>query len=67
MRRPIFIVSLIAILGLSGCLQNNLQRGVAGAAVGAVAADATGGSPLTGAVVGGAVGATCNQYSSLCR
>lgn len=50
-------------LGLAGCLENNIQRGVAGAAGGAVISGATGGSPLTGAVVGGAAGYFCNDLN----
>ena len=50
-------------LGLSGCLANDTERGVAGAAGGAVIAGATGGDPLTGAVVGGAVGYFCRDLN----
>jgi osmotically inducible lipoprotein OsmB len=48
---------------LSGCLANNAQRGAAGAVGGAVIADVTGGSALTGAVVGGAAGYFCNDMN----
>jgi osmotically inducible lipoprotein OsmB len=51
-RKTILLVPLL--LGLAGCLENDLQRGVAGAAGGAVISSATGGSAVTGAVVGGA-------------
>jgi osmotically inducible lipoprotein OsmB len=51
------------VFGLSGCLENNTQRGVVGAAGGAVIADATGGSPITWAVVGGAAGYFCHDLN----
>jgi osmotically inducible lipoprotein OsmB len=51
------------VLTLSGCLQNDTQRGLAGAAGGAVIASATGGSAVTGAVVGGAAGYFCRDLN----
>jgi osmotically inducible lipoprotein OsmB len=58
------ILLLIPIaFALSGCLANNAQRGAAGAVGGAVIADVTGGSALTGAVVGGAAGYFCNDLN----
>jgi hypothetical protein len=55
------ILLFATLVGLSGCLENNAQRGVAGAAGGAVISGATGGSPVTGAVIGGAAGYFCND------
>ena len=53
---------LMAIaLTLSGCLQTDTERGLAGAAGGAVIADVTGGNALTGAVIGGAAGVFCDD------
>lgn len=52
---------LTATLSLSACLNTDAERGLAGAAGGAVIADATGGSALTGAVVGGAAGVFCDD------
>lgn len=49
--------------GLSGCLANDAERGLAGAAGGAVIAGATGGSPVTGAVVDGAAGYFCRDLN----
>jgi len=60
-------LAALAIAGLSGCLQNDLQRGLAGAAVGAVAADAVGVDPITGAAVGAAAGALCDDFTRVCR
>ncbi len=56
-----FVLLTIAALGLSACLANDTERGLVGAAGGAVIAGATGGSPVTGAVVGGAAGYFCRD------
>jgi osmotically inducible lipoprotein OsmB len=58
--KSILLFSTLAF-GLSGCLENDAQRGLAGAAGGAVIAGATGGQPLTGALVGGAAGFFCRD------
>lgn len=59
------IKSIVLIIplafALSGCLENNTQRGVAGAVGGAVVADAVGGNPVTGAVIGGGAGYFCKD------
>jgi osmotically inducible lipoprotein OsmB len=60
--KPILICVTIA-MGLSGCLQSDSERGLAGAAGGAVISGATGGSPLTGAVLGGAAGYFCRDLN----
>ncbi|MGV8989562.1 MAG: hypothetical protein ACOH2H_25425 [Cypionkella sp.] len=57
------LLILPVLFSLAGCLENNTQRGVAGAAGGAVIAGATGGSPLTGAVIGGAAGYLCKDLN----
>lgn len=54
-------VALAAVGLLAGCLENDAERGVVGAAGGAVVADAIGGNALTGAVVGGAAGVFCDD------
>ena len=62
MMRMVKISGLLAVaLALSGCLDTDTERGLAGAAGGAVIADVTGGSALTGAVVGGAAGVFCDD------
>ncbi|MBU2993911.1 hypothetical protein Q4555_11240 [Octadecabacter sp. 1_MG-2023] len=61
------ILAVGAIASLSACLDNDLERGLAGAAAGAVLADATGVDPVTGALVGGAAGALCDEVTSVCR
>jgi hypothetical protein len=67
MLKPIWIIAAIGTLGLSGCLENDLQRGLVGAAGGAVVADAVGVDPVTGALIGGAAGAVCDQVTKICR
>jgi hypothetical protein len=62
--KPLAALALsLATLGLSGCLQSDEERALAGAVGGAVIGDATGGSPLTGAVVGGAAGYFCRDLN----
>lgn len=56
-------VGLIVVTLLSGCLDNDLERGAAGAAAGAVVADVTGGNVLTGALIGGAGGVLCDDIN----
>ena len=57
------LLRLVIVTSLSGCLANNAQRGAAGAASGAVISGVTGGSPVTGAVIGGAAGYLCNDLN----
>lgn len=63
--RNLLVVGLAAF-ALSGCLDTDTERGLAGAAGGAVVADALGGNALTGAVVGGAAGVFCDD-AGVCR
>lgn len=58
-----FLLPFAFFLGLSGCLASDAERGLAGAAGGAVIGATTGGSPVTGAVVGGAVGYLCRDLN----
>lgn len=53
-------------VALSGCLATDTERGLAGAAGGAVIADVTGGNAVTGAVIGGAAGVFCDDLG-VCR
>ncbi len=60
-------------LGLAACSEgqglgdySDTQRGIAGAAAGAVISDATGGNALTGAVIGGAAGVFCDD-AGVCK
>ena len=56
-----------AVVSLSACLDSDLERGVAGAAAGAVVAEVVGVDPITGALVGGAAGALCDEVVSVCN
>lgn len=58
-----FFLFATLVVSLSGCLANDTERGLAGAATGAVIGGVTGGSPVTGAVVGGAVGYFCRDLN----
>ena len=60
--RSIVLMSAICTI-LSGCLANDAERGLAGAATGAVISGATGGDPMAGAVVGGAAGYFCRDLN----
>ncbi len=63
------IVLAVLSVALSGCLiQNDGQRALVGGAVGAVAADAMGFDPITGAALGVGAGALCHQAGvGICR
>ncbi|MFO7919495.1 MAG: hypothetical protein R6U99_01535 [Nioella sp.] len=62
------LIALCAIAtgGLAGCLNNDLDRAAAGAAIGGAGAYAVGGSVATGVIVGTAAGALCDD-AGLCR
>lgn len=57
-------VLVAAILGLSGCGDTDLERGVTGAAIGGVGASALGGNVATGALAGGAAGVLCDDVGA---
>ncbi len=61
------ILAATALVSLSACLENDLQRGLVGAAGGAVVAGAVGVDPVTGALIGGAAGALCDEVTRICR
>ena len=56
-------IAVVFIAGtlLAGCGDTRLEQLLSGAAIGAAGAAAVGGDPATGAVVGGAVGGTCQE------
>ena len=64
MHRTILSLAVAAVLGLAGCIDTDLERGLTGAAAGALLADAVGGNALTGALIGGAAGATCDDLGA---
>ena len=55
------IVGACAFAVLAGCQWNDLERAGAGAATGAVVAQATSGNLLTGAIIGAGAGALCDD------
>lgn len=65
-KTPKLLGILAATLALSACLDTDTERGLAGAAGGAVIAEATGGNAVTGAVIGGAAGVFCDD-AGICR
>lgn len=61
------IILAVALTGsLAGCLQTDSERGVAGAAAGALIADATDNNVIAGAAIGGLAGAFCDD-AGVCR
>ena len=61
MFKKTWIIAVVALVGLTACLDNDTKRGLAGAAGGAIAADALGGNAAVGAVVGGGAGVFCDD------
>jgi hypothetical protein len=62
------ILAAAVIASLSACLlDSDLERGIAGAAAGAVVANALGGDAVTGAIAGGAAGALCDEVTRICQ
>ena len=63
--KPWLVLPLL-VFGLAGCLETDAERGIAGAAGGAVVSNALGGSAVTGAIVGGAGGVFCDDLG-ICK
>ena len=63
MRKSFITVAIAATFGLAACGDTDLERGVSGAAIGAVGAELTGGNAVTGAAVGGAAGVFCDDLT----
>ena len=57
MRTTSLLLALLGVAALSGCLQTDGERALAGAAGGAIVADAIDANALTGAALGAAAGA----------
>ena len=57
MRKTTLVLAVLGAAALSGCMQTDGQRALAGAAAGAVIADATDNNAITGAALGAAAGA----------
>jgi len=64
-RKKMKIRSLVlltaAAMALSACLDNDLERGAAGAAAGVIIAETTDGNTVAGAVIDGAAGVLCDD------
>ncbi|MEM9854859.1 MAG: hypothetical protein AAF841_10460 [Pseudomonadota bacterium] len=54
-------LALVGVTLVSGCLDTDGERALAGAAGGAILSDAFGGSVATGAIAGAAAGALCDD------
>jgi hypothetical protein len=66
MRISKIILGLVAAAALAGCMQTDGERALAGAAAGALIADATDNNVAVGAVGGAAAGALCDD-AGICR
>lgn len=66
MRKTISFFAVVAVLGLAACGDSDLERGVSGAAIGAVGAKALDGDVVTGAAVGAAAGVLCDDLTDIC-
>lgn len=66
MRTKSILIAGIAAFSLSACLGSNLERGVAGAGAGVVAANVLGTDPAATALAGAAVGLFCDDVG-VCR
>ncbi len=58
-----FLLLSVVCTSLAGCLANDNERGLAGAASGAVIGGVAGGNPVAGAVIGGAAGYFCRDLN----
>lgn len=66
MRTKSILIAGIAAFSLSACLDSNLERGVAGAGAGVVAANVLGTDPAATALAGAAAGLFCDDVG-VCR
>lgn len=62
-----FLLLALVATTLSACLANDSERALVGAAAGAALAATTNGDVLTGAIVGGAAGALCDEVTGICQ
>lgn len=66
MREIRLLVALSAVGALAGCMSNDSQRALAGAAGGAIIADVADTNVAAGAAIGAAAGALCDD-AGLCN
>lgn len=55
------MLAAVAATTLVACGDTDLERGVSGAAIGALAAEATGNDAVVGAAIGGTAGVLCDN------
>jgi len=68
MRYKFAAAGLAVILALGACGETDFERGVTGAAIGAVGASLTGNDPLVGGAIGAGVGVLCDDLTpQYCR
>jgi hypothetical protein len=58
--------ALAVLMGLSGCLDTDAERALAGAGAGIVVAETTGGNAVVGGVAGAAAGVFCDDVG-ICK
>ena len=63
MQKKLTFAAVAALLTLAACGDTDLERGVSGAAIGAVTAEVLGGNVVTGAAIGGAAGVLCDDLT----
>lgn len=63
MQKTPFILALLAVSALAGCLQTDGERALAGAAAGAIVADAFDQNVVAGAAIGGLAGTYCDDLN----
>lgn len=63
MQKNFSLAPIAAVFALAACGETDLERGVSGAAIGAVSAELVGGNVVTGAAVGGAAGVLCDDVA----
>ena len=66
MRKLPVLFALLAATAVAGCMQTDTQRALAGAAAGAIIADATDTNIVAGAALGGLAGTVCDD-AGVCR
>lgn len=66
MRKFPILLTLLAATAVAGCMETDGDRAIAGAAAGALIADATDNNVLAGAAIGAGAGALCDD-AGVCR
>lgn len=68
MQKTSIILAAVAVFGLAGCLDNDIERGVVGAGAGLAAAEILGTDRTGSMVVGAAAGVLCDDAGvAACR